>query len=975
MRKTRPGIERYYDTVIYAPSYMKFRKFLHKSNIPYYYAPLQIKRLEWFTKVFENLPLPFSPTTYFKIEDFDIYPIAQSHLDAAWLWSVNDTKVRAYKTFHLALKHIQEYPYFSISLTSPQYFNWIKKYDPEMWEKVKEQVARKKIDICGGMWIEPALCMCSGEALVRQRLYGQLFYLRNFGKISAVESLLDVFGFPYTLPQILVKSGAQSFWTTKLTWNDYSRFPYSNYIWKGLDGSEIFTHLFKFQIASMPNFGLYRIMGRRPKENGLVLNSHNSLKEMNEILTDDHVRTLGLFYGKGDGGKGPIFTEIQYMENLAKYYGFKHANTHQYFEILKHDVGDRIVTWDDEMYLEYHRGCSTTQVRVKKGNRKAEESTIAGEFLATFFLLSPEFKNFVFPKDLFEDCWQKTLFNQFHDILPGSSIPEVYLLTWKEHDYVVNVMQNLIKENLVKISHGSPASQGDILVYNPVSVSNDAIIRVEDTEYLIQNIEPFSTLMFKKQDLKHWYDEDHSEIRADSLETSIRIENELLSVTFSKNTGNLTELNLKHQNSIDNFLYGNRNAVKERTEKLVMKNNTIKKRMERFKGARVNVFREPMKGRQQYPAWNIDHFYTQYPVKLTLVEGPKVEKSEHKVVVKSKYSFKKSSIELIYTIRAKSDVVDVHFKIDLQDKKTILKYFVPLNLHSEQVRCEIPYGSIIRSRNPKSEMEIAKWEYGMQKWVDVSDRDVGLAILNDSKYGLSANMKGISITLVRSPHYPKDIYHTREIKFEQGQRPNYTDLGLHEFTLRLVPHKGSWINNKIPYKAIAFNNPCVCLEIEKPFLENNQESRSELYTNTFEERGLKGQKIVLPRVTSDHTHIIISTLKPSEWISKDARGTNTDNFYHHEDYILPESPEEWVWDNKTLILRAYEWAGTQVSMNIRFHNICEKFDVIAEEIDLLEYKVGKKLDVRRNTANNSVIIRADFKHNEIKTIRLLITER
>ncbi len=621
------------------------------------------------------------------------------------------------------------------------------------------------------MWVEPALRMCSGEALVRQRLYGQLFYLRNFGKISKVESLLDVFGFPYSVPQILVKSGAESFWTTKILWNDHSDFPFSNFIWRGLDGSEIFTHLFKFQIGSITDFGLYKKMGRRPNAKGLEFNSHVILKEMNSVLTDDHVRTLGWFYGRGDGGKGPLFTEIQYMENFAKYFGnfskgFKHTNTHRYFQILKEDVGDTIVTWDDELYLEYHRGCLTTQTRVKEGNRQSEELTVAAEFLNTIFLLSPKFGDFSYPKELFDDCWQKTLFNQFHDILPGSSIPEVYLLTWKEHDYVKERMKSLLNERLFDITKKLPINPGDILLYNPVSVTNEAIISDGKNEHLIKNIKPFSLLVVNQQDLENWVEKDKERLQAESLPSSIRVENEFLTVSISKKTGNLIQLNLKNQKEMTNFLYGDRNAVRESSEKLVMKDNTIKKHKLRFKGARVNAFKEPMRNGQPYPAWNIDHTYTSHPQKLTMIEGPKVKKTDTKVIISSTYSMKNSKITIIYTIRAKAEVLDVNFKIDLHDKKILLKYFIPLNLKSDHVRCEIPYGSITRSRNPKTEMEEGKWEYGMQKWVDIGDKDVGFAILNDSKYGVSATMKGISITLLRSPHYPKDPYHTREIKID-----------------------------------------------------------------------------------------------------------------------------------------------------------------------------------------------------------------
>ncbi len=718
-------------------------------------------------------------------------------------------------------------------------------------------------------------------------------------------------------------------------------------------------------------------MARRPKEKNLVFNSSHALKEMNNSLSDDYVKTLGWFYGKGDGGKGPIFTEIQYMENFIKYFGnfnkgFKHTNTHRYFEILKEDVGDQIVTWNDEMYLEYHRGCLTTHARVKEGNRKSEEITIAAEILNTIFLFTPEFVEFEYPKKLFDECWQKILFNQFHDILPGSSIPEVYLLTWKEHEFVKEKMNVLLIQRLHDILDKLDTSPEDILLYNPISVKNDALIMDGNKEYFIKDMPPLSLLLMNKRMLQKIHEKKKDEIIVESLPTTIRINNEFLTISISKVTGNLIQLNLKTQDYISNFLYGERNSISEKSEKLVMKDSTIKKQKMRFKGARINVFREPMNKGQKYPAWNIDKSYPSHPQKITLIESPKIEKHDTKVSISSTYQMKKSRFTVKYTIQAQSEVLDLNIKIDLKDKKSLVKYFVPLNLKSEYVRCEIPYGSINRSRNPRSEMEHGKWEYGMQKWVDVNDQDVGLAILNNSKYGLSANMNGISITLLRSPHYPKDPYHTREIKFEPKERPRYTDLEQHNISLRLVPHKGTWSDNNIPQMALAFNNPVLYAESYNPSIISEKNTDSRLNVIPYEKNGVSGAEVVFPKITSDHPNVIISSFKPSEWISSDGEDYATKNAYNYEDFKLPENPEDWRWDKKSIIIRVYECGGANISTSIRFHNISENLTLVAEEIDLLEYKINKKLNVIRNTANNTIVIKTMFTPFEIKSIRILL---
>jgi alpha-mannosidase len=436
-------------------------------------------------------------------------------------------------------------------------------------------------------------------------------------------------------------------------------------------------------------------------------------------------------------------------------------------------------------------------------------------------------------------------------------------------------------------------------------------------------------------------------------------------------TGNLIQLNLNTQKIISNFLYGERNAILEKTEKRVMQDSTIKTQKLRFKGARINIYREPMKRQQAYPAWNIDHSYLEHPQKISLIKHPEIIRKSNKVSIISEYNCRNSTFTIIYTIRAQSKALDVNIKVNLKDKKTLLKYFIPLNLHSEYVRCEIPYGSILRSRNPKSEMEEGKWEFSMQKWIDISDNDIGLAVLNTSKYGVSANMKGISITLLRSPHYPKDPYHTREIKIERKERPMYTDIGEHDIALRLVPHQGSWLENQIPHMALAFNNPVVY--ISSDILSKSDEiSKLKLKTKIYNEKGVQGKEIEFPKIISDNSNVIVTAFKPSEWISNHTESEEMDKFYEYEDYILPENLEEWKWDKKSLIIRAYECGGIKLNTPIRLYNISENLNLVAEEVNLLEYKIGQKLEVVRNIANNTVVINTEFTPFEIKTIRLTL---
>lgn len=298
----------------------------------------------------------------FRFSDYHWYFVGVSHLDAAWLWPVVDTKVRAFKTFCQAIENTQRFPFFTVSLTSPQYYQWIKEYAPQLWARVKAAVAAGRIEPVGGSWVEPDLDMPWGESLVRQRLYGQLFYLREFGQLPVVEALLDVFGFAYSIPQILVKSGAQAFWTTKCFWNDTNPWPVSNFVWQGVDGSRLFTYEFQYNWTGFFDIKKYRQTARLPllEKGGTILSSQNTNAEIQACLSNERVRDFGFFYGWGDGGKGPDRIEVGATQLLAQLGYGKHTNIARFFAHMQRVICPRVLVWNDEMYLEYHRGTKTS---------------------------------------------------------------------------------------------------------------------------------------------------------------------------------------------------------------------------------------------------------------------------------------------------------------------------------------------------------------------------------------------------------------------------------------------------------------------------------------------------------------------------------------------------------------------------------------------------------------------------------------
>jgi len=769
MRKIHHGIETIF-----------IEKIIHNPQNQKIWQKIQPK--PWFHAIFSVLAKIFAWLNKYRWQDYTLYSIPLSHLDAAWLWTVKDAKFRAYKTFKMALEHSQDYPNFSISLTTPQYFEWMLHYNhvlptfpgsPTFWDAIRSAVEKGNIDLCDGSWIEPDLNVPSGESLIRQRLYGQKFYMKHFGKYATIATLLDVFGYPNTYPQILKKSGAQAFWTTKLTWNDLTAWPFANFQWRGLDGSEIFTHIFKFNIMVFMDVGRYKVMARRPKKANLVYNSHtimdarekspieiggshlptlnySGLDELKPDLSEDYVRTLGLFYGVGDGGKGPLSSEIDLMEHLDKDYGVDPTNTTEYFRLLRQDVGDKMVTWDDELYLEYHRGTLTTQVKVKQGNAEAEKMLRAAEMLFTLdALYRAEMDTGILSQ--LQKLWKTLLLHQFHDILPGSSIPEVYLLTWKDHAHIRTVCQKILKSIMQRHLTEKNSDSPKAILFSPTNAPTRYYKSFDEGSPLKITPEIVGIGLFSTSFLS----EEQSEIPSDKSSP--------LSITQSQN---IWLVDTKHITmSIDSHT-GNIVQITSKTG--IKDNGTPRNYILGPIGTRFLLYREDFAS-NFFPAWNICRDYPKDKIKIKFQSLSLISKTVEEIQIEVLYKFLQSSLSVKYTIHRDQSLIRIRTKIDLQDPRCFIKHFFPLAIESEDVICSTQMGNITRKRLPKTAMEKAKWEFSIHRWMDLSDEHGGIGILNQDRYGASANKYGLALTLVRSPPYPGDgfysLHHIQETDF------------------------------------------------------------------------------------------------------------------------------------------------------------------------------------------------------------------
>ena len=397
--------------------------------------------------------------------------VGHTHIDVAWWWTVQQTREKAVRSFSTVLKLMDEYPEYRFMSSQPQLYAFVKERYPEVFEKIRSRVLEGRWEVEGGMWLEADCNLISGESMVRQLLFGKEFFRKEFGKDTRVCWLPDVFGYSAAMPQILKKSGIDYFMTTKISWNQFNKLPMDTFWWKGIDGTEIFTHLITTQDASQHKERFSTTYNGN-------LNAVSVIRAWERYQQKDCARDVLLSCGFGDGGGG---TTREMLEN-ARRLSFGIAGTPKvrwdfsrtYFDRLLEQCGSNpsLPRWVGELYLEYHRGTYTSMARNKKSNRKSE---LMLQQIELFSAWASRF-GFPYPAKELHRAWEKVLLNQFHDILPGSSIHEVYEVTAQEYRQLDELFCHILSEALSALASHSGASKGELLVFSPLCFAHNATV-------------------------------------------------------------------------------------------------------------------------------------------------------------------------------------------------------------------------------------------------------------------------------------------------------------------------------------------------------------------------------------------------------------------------------------------------------------------------------------------------------------------
>jgi alpha-mannosidase len=748
----------------------------------------EIERLDWnnvsdaekFHDSLSNLRQNLLPLAQ-NIKGRSLNLLGHAHLDMAWLWTTSETYQVGQRTFASVLNLQKEYPYLTFCHTSPALYAWIEKNNPDLFAAIQNAFRQGKWEVVGGMWVEPEVNVISGESLVRQLLYGQNYCQEKFGAIAKVAWLPDSFGFTWQLPQICTQAGIEYFVTGKLHWNDTNQFPHGCFWWRSPEGTQILT------LMSPPN--LTGVMDTNP----ITMTDYAVSWEKETGLQD-------AFWlpGVGDHGGGPTRDMLEVQERWQHSPFFpriEFTTAIEYLEkITKYQLPHTFPIWNDELYLELHRGCYTTHADRKRFNRHCENLLYQAELFATIAQVVSQNLNREWQEEI-EDAWKKVLFNQFHDILPGTSITEVFVEADLLDSEAIATGEKILESSLheiVKYIQLPPPPKPNakpIIVFNSLNWKRSEIISLpipceiydlEGKQLPTQIIDEQKLLFFARDIPSVGYrlfwmlplPSSKSRSRSVGFAPSPIsnyqlpiLENQYLKITVNPETGDLDSI----------FDKVNQKEI--------------------LKGAGNQLQAFVDKG-QYWDAWNIDPNYEQHPLPPTRLKS--IESLENGILqqrIRVVRQLNQSEFTQDYILRIDSPVLKIDTTVNWQEEHVLVKAAFPLNLENDYTTYEIPCAAIDRPNNSDEPYHKAKWEVPAMRWADLSDRqqNYGVSLLNDCKYGYDSKKDCLRLTLLRSPKWPDPE----------------ADRGMHQFTYAVYPHSGDWQKAQTVRQGYQLNLPLV----------------------------------------------------------------------------------------------------------------------------------------------------------------------
>jgi len=750
--------------------------------------PLASGDLDKFTASLDKIRAQLKPVSDFA-KRYTIFFDANAHIDAAWLWRERETIEVCKNTFASVLSMMDTRPDFTYTQSSAAYYDWMEQYYPDVFKRMIPRIKDGRLEIIGGMWIEPDCNLPSGESWMRHLLYAKRYFKEKFGVDVKIGWNPDSFGYNWNMPQFYINAGIDAFITQKIGWNETNVFPYRVFWWESPDGSRVLSY-FPFDYVNT------------------VDDPYRLADWVRQFDANTGFKKMMLLFGVGDHGGGPsndMIDRIEHLKTLDIYPSIEYGTTTQYLDWLKKQNLTTLPVWKDELYLEYHQGTFTTQAKGKEWNRKSEVLLTNVE---KFSSLAAMFGGKYNAADL-EEAWKNVLFNQFHDILPGSSIREVYIDAPERYKQSEAIGTFELKKSLTYLSNQintSIVKKGEpLLVFNPLSWERTSIVAVQlpeadNNEYSIFDLQgkevPSQTVQKDKYNREIFFKagsvpslgyklyemrKQKAAIKAKNLEISVAsLENEFFAVTIDEMTGEVKSI------------------IDKRNGKEVLAGN----------GNELQMLEDKPSA---WDAWNIGLTGVKFPTTLRKIEvveyGPvratlRITSDYLKPGVKKEAptqdypsTFFTQDISLYDGI----DYIDFKTDVDWWEEKTMLKVAFPVSVNNTVATYEIPYGTIQRSTQWRDSWDSAKVEVPTQRWADLSQNDFGVSLLNTSKYGYDIKGNVMRLSLLRSPKWPDPT----------------ADRGKHSIRYALYPHSKSWQQSSTTQRGYEYNNPMIAIMSDK----------------------------------------------------------------------------------------------------------------------------------------------------------------
>jgi alpha-mannosidase len=845
------------------------------------------------------------------LQQFTIHAVGNSHIDMAWLWPWTETVEVVRNTFQSVLDLMREYPDFKFTMSSARTYEWIEEKYPAMFKEIQQRVREGRWEVIGGMWVEPDLNMPDGESLTRQILVGKRYFQSRFGVDVKIGWNPDSFGYNWQLPQIYKKSGMDYFVTQKLLWaHEFTTFPYKVFWWQAPDGSRLLTYFPRDYAASIEGPGMSKDLSVwAPAIYG------PKLTDTPEML---HL------YGVGDHGGGPTREMLDNATELTApatvYPKLEFGTATGFFDELGKKLPTmNVPTWNGELYFQYHRGVFTTQAETKQRIRRSEEVMLNAEKFASLAMLDGRF----YPQEEMNRAWKRLLFDNFHDIMPGSGIGVNYLDARRNMADVQlfgnGVIEDSLKELAAHVNTGGESAKGEgvpVLVFNSLAWSRTEVVEVEaqlpapakqiavvdaSGKAVKSQLLGIDSATHRARFLLHANTPslgyttyfvrgvpnsapDLSTLRA----TPDTLENEFIRVKIDSRTGCMTSL------------FDKRNDQ----EALAPAETDTGGPKDKVCGNLLQTFADKPK---RWDAWNIDADFEDKHWDLDLADEVKlIEDGPLRAVIRIKRHFQNSTFIQDVTLYPSSPRVDVNMQAEWHEKHILLKVAFPVSARSDKATYEIPYGTVERPTTRNTPAEKAQFEVPAMRWADISDDKHGVSLLNNCKYGYDAKGNVLRLSLLRSPEWPDP----------------HADEGHHEFTYSLYPHAGTWREALTERQGYELNYKLLAMQTEK-------------------HEGTLPPEHAFVVVKSDN--VILTAMKKAE-------------------------------DDDSVILRFYEWAGRETDVNIQLPPGAESAqDADLMEHPMMEHPMTERPIMERPTAElplHAGAVTVHTKPYEIKTVKV-----